>query len=94
MKDVLVKVKRVGTTEISPYISNHREAAFWLSWTWVIKKLLKATETSDGEYEFTVGDVTYIATKEDSMSESDLEFYADSTWRSAFELPFLKLGTV
>ena len=94
MKDVLVKVKRVGATEISSYISNHREAAFWLSWTWIIKKLLKATETSDGKYEFVVGDITYVATKEEALSDSDLEFYADSTWRSAFELPFLKLGTV
>lgn len=94
MKDVLVKVKRVGATEIGPYISNHREAAFWLSWTWAIKKLLKATETSDGSYEFTVGDITYVATKEEALSDSDLEFYADSTWRSAFEIPFLKLGTV
>lgn len=94
MKDVLVRVRKVKDIEISPYISKHADACFWLSWTWAVEKLLKAARTSDGEYEFVVGDITYVATREDSMSESDLEFYADSVWRSAIELPFLKLGTV
>ena len=94
MKDVLVRIRKVKGTEISPYVSKHHDACFWLSWTWVVEKLLKATRTSDSEYEFTVGDITYVATREDSMSESDLEFYADSVWRSALEIPFLKFGTV
>ena len=94
MKDVLVRIRKVKDTEISPYVSKHHDACFWLSWTWMVEKLLKAARTSDGEYEFTVGDVTYIATREEKLSDSDLKFYADSTWRSALELPFLKLGTV
>lgn len=94
MRDVLVRIRKVKDTEISPYISKHRDACFWLSWTWIVEKLLKAARTSDGSYEFTVGDVTYIATREEALSDSDLQFYADSTWRSAIELPFLKLGTI
>lgn len=93
MKDVLIKIKAVKGIKISPYVLNHREAAFWLAWTWPIRKLLKAVETSDGEYEFTVGDVTYVATREEALKASDLDFYSDSTWRSVFELPFL-LGRI
>lgn len=94
MKDVLVRIRSVKGTEISPYVSKHHDACFWLSWTWVVKKLLKVARTSNSEYEFTVGDITYVATKEEALSDSDLQFYADSVWRSVFELPFLKLGTV
>lgn len=94
MKDVLVRIRKVKDIEISPYISKHVDACFWLSWTWVVEKLLKATRTSDGEYEFTIGDITYVATREELLKDSDLDFYAESIWRSVFELPFLKLGTV
>lgn len=94
MKDVLIRIKEIKGKKISPYVLNHADAAFWLAWTWPIRKLLKAVKTSDGSYEFTVGDITYVATKEEALSDSDLEFYAESIWRSVFELPFLKLGTV
>ena len=85
--DVLVIIKNVKGLQINPSIFTMPEACFWLSWTWITKKLLKAAKTENGDYEFTVGDVTYIA-----KHEKDVKYpsrYVNTIWRSIFELPFL-----
>lgn len=85
--DVLVKIKEIRGIQINPNVFNVPEACFWLSWTWIIKKLLKAANTQDGGYEFTVGDVTYVAKHEKDIKCPSL--YTNTIWRSVFELPFL-----
>jgi hypothetical protein len=87
--DALIKIRKIVGKEINPQVFELPEACFWMAWSLPISKLLRATKASNGEYEFTIGDITYVATKEDELAHP--ERYEDAIWRSVFELPFLKI---